>query len=157
MISELFFCKAAHFVLKNKYQQFQVSKENKMLTNQERRIETRLRYNWPIWFAEDFADELTQGQMIDISSSGAAFSCFADRCPYPGDKITARFSVPKYNGPHSFDMTNFVRHGKICRVDEISPYIRRVALQFAEPLPFKPAESEKFDNEMAPNGELLSV
>jgi hypothetical protein len=128
-----------------------------MATKQERRIEARLRYNWPIWFAEDFADELTQGQMIDISSSGAAFSCFADRCPCPGDKITARFSVPKYNGPHSFDMTNFVRHARICRVDELGPYTRRVAVQFSEPLPFRPAESEKYDNEMAPEGELLSV
>jgi hypothetical protein len=143
--------------LKNKYQQSQVFKEFKMLTKQERRTEARLRYNWPIWFAEDFADELTQGQMIDISSGGAAFSCFADRCPCMGDKITARFSVPKYNGPHSFDMTNFVRHGKICRVDEISPYIRRVAVQFAESLPFRPADTEKFDNEMAVDSELLSV
>jgi hypothetical protein len=128
-----------------------------MLTNQERRTEARLRYNWPIWFAEDFADELTQGQMIDVSSGGAAFSCFADNCPCPGEKITARFSVPKYTGPHSFDMTNFVRHGKICRVDEISPYVRRVAVQFADPLPFKPAESEKLDNEMAVETEAVAV
>lgn len=120
-----------------------------MVSNNERRVEPRLRYNWPVWFAEDFNDELTQGQMIDVSSGGAAFSCYADRAPYAGDSITARFSVPKYTGRHNFDMANFVRHGKICRVEEISPFIRRVAVQFAEPLPFIPAESEKMDNMMA--------
>ncbi len=120
-----------------------------MVSNTERRVEPRLRYNWPVWFAEDFADELTQGQMIDVSSGGAAFSCYADRAPYAGDSITARFSVPKYTGRHNFDMANFVRHGKICRVEEISPFIRRVAVQFAEPLPFQPADSEKMDNMMA--------
>jgi len=28
-------------------------------------------------------------------------------------------------------MENFIRHGRICRIDELSPYVRRVAVQFA--------------------------
>ena len=106
----------------------------------ERRIEKRLRYNWPIWFAEDFSESLTQGQMVDISSSDAAFTCYADNCPRVGDHITARFSVPRYGAGEAFDLENFLRSGHICRIDELSPFVRRVAIQFGEPLPFKPGE-----------------
>lgn len=111
----------------------------------ERRRERRLRYSWPIWFAEDFDDILTQGQMVDVSSGGAAFTCYADRCPANGDQITARFSVPKYANTESFDLSNFIREGRICRIDELGPYVRRVAVQFAEPLPFKPGEMVEED------------
>ena len=106
----------------------------------ERRKEPRLRYHWPVWFAEDFNHVLSQGQMVDLSSSGAAFTCYQDKCPYPGQQITARFSVPRYNESDSFDVENFIRSGHICRIDEISPFVRRVAIQFAEVLPFKPGE-----------------
>ena len=112
------------------------------MSNQvERRAEERLRYNWPIWFAQDFNNEvLSQGQMVDISSGGASFTCYADKCPHSGQNITARFSVPRYGREDSFDLENFVRAGHICRVDQLSPFVRRVAVQFAEPLPFKPGE-----------------
>jgi hypothetical protein len=113
----------------------------------ERRTEKRLRYNWPVWFAEDFNDILTQGQMVDLSSGGAAFTCYADSCPTAGDHITARFSVPRYDDEESFDMESFIRDGNICRVEELTPYIRRVAIQFAHPLPFKPGEDEDNGNE----------
>ncbi len=111
----------------------------------ERRREKRLRYSWPIWFAEDFDDILSQGQMVDISSGGASFTCYADRCPAPGDRITARFSVPRHEESESFDLSNFIREGDICRIDELGPYIRRVAVRFAEPLPFRPAEETEHD------------
>lgn len=107
----------------------------------ERRKEKRFRYHWPVWFAEDFNDVLSQGQMIDVSSAGAAFSCQADNdCPYPGQHLTARFSVPRYEADNSFAMADFTRTGSVCRVDYINDFVRRVAVQFAEPLPFKPAE-----------------
>lgn len=107
----------------------------------ERRRENRLRYHWPVWFAEDFKETLTQGQMVDISSGGAAFTCHVDEsCPYPGQELTARFSVPRFGSDDSFDMTSFVRMGRICRVDNVNSFVRRVAMQFAEPLTFKPGE-----------------
>ena len=107
----------------------------------ERRREQRLRYHWPVWFAEDFQETLTQGQMVDISSGGAAFTCTADEnCPYPGQELTARFSVPRFGSGDSFDMTSFVRMGQICRVENVNSFVRRVAMQFAEPLSFKPGE-----------------
>ena len=109
------------------------------LTNNRR--ENRLRYNWPVWFAENYDDILSQGQMVDICSNGAAFTCYADKCPYDGQSITARFSVPKHGSDDPFDLENFIRTGQICRIDEVGPYLKRVAFQFAEPLPFKPGES----------------
>jgi hypothetical protein len=112
-----------------------------MNAENERRRERRLRYNWPIWFSENFSTLLTQGQMVDLCSSGAAFTCYSDRCPEPGEKITARFSVPRYGDDESFDMENFIRDGEICRIDEVTPFIRRVAVQFGQPLPFKPGEN----------------
>ena len=107
----------------------------------ERRREQRLHYHWPVWFAENFNDTLSQGQMVDVSSGGAAFTCHADgNCPHPGQYITARFSVPCFGAEDSFDMANFTRSGHICRVENVNNLLRRVAIQFAEPLPFKPGE-----------------
>jgi hypothetical protein len=107
----------------------------------ERRVEERLHYHWPIWFAEDFHGELAQGQMADISSKAAAFTCYADdRCPLPGQCITARFSIPRYGPDDSFELLDFVRNAHVCRVDSEHRGLRRVAMQFTEPLPFRPGE-----------------
>ena len=119
-----------------------------MDANKERRTEQRLRYHWPIWFAENFDGELTQGQMVDISSTGAAFTCYVDgRCPYPGQQVTARFSVPKFQPGEAFDMANFTRSGHIYRVDDINSFSRRIVMQFASPLPFKPGEQADSESE----------
>jgi len=112
-----------------------------MKNTPERRREQRLRYHWPVWFAEDFNDTLHQGQMVDISSEGAAFTCCADQsCPCPGQRLTARFAVPRCAPDDEFDMADFIRTGHVRRIDYISDSLRRVAVCFAEPLLFKPAE-----------------
>ena len=112
-----------------------------MESTPERRREQRLRYHWPVWFAEDFAGILSQGQMVDVSSGGAAFTCYSNNsCPNPGQHITARFSVPRYRPDDSFDMREFIRRGHVCRVDSINPGLRRIAVRFFDPLPFKPGE-----------------
>ncbi len=109
----------------------------------ERRREQRLRYHWPVWFAEDFNEVLSQGQMVDISSGGAAFTCYADgNYPAAGQQITARFSVPCFGAGESFDIANFTRNGRICRVENMNRFLLRIAMQFAEPLPFKPGEQK---------------
>jgi hypothetical protein len=116
-----------------------------MNENNERRREQRLRYYWPIWFAEDFNKALSQGQMVDVSSKAAAFTCYAhEGCPCPGQYITARFSVPRYRPDNSFDMANFTRSGHVVRVDNVNSFLRRVALHFAQPLPFRPGEQSTF-------------
>ena len=112
-----------------------------MENSDERRTEQRLRYYWPIWFAENPDHNLTQGQMVDVSSNGASFNCYADQeCPHLGQNITTRFSVPKYGCDDSFDIADFTRSGHVCRIDCINPFMRRIAIQFGNPLPFKPGE-----------------
>jgi hypothetical protein len=112
-----------------------------METNSERRREQRLRYHWPVWFAEDFNETLSQGQMVDITSTAAAFICRKDEhYPYVGQHLTARFSVPRFQPGEAFDMANFTRSGRICRVDDTNHFSRLIALQFASPLPFRPGE-----------------
>jgi hypothetical protein len=112
-----------------------------MESKSERRREKRLKYSWPVWFAEDFDQILFQGQMIDVSSGGAAFTCSADEgCHYPGQRITARFSIPRYQSEDSFDMANVTRTGHVCRVDNSNGFNHRIAIQFAEPLNFRPGE-----------------
>ncbi len=102
--------------------------------------EKRLRYGWPVWFAEDFSDVLSQGQMVDIASDGASFTCYADKCPCEGQHITLRFSVPRYGADNSFDLENFVRSGNVQSISEAAPFVKTVEFMFSEPLPFKPGE-----------------
>jgi hypothetical protein len=110
----------------------------------ERRKEQRLRYHWPVWFAEDFNDMLSQGQMIDVSSGGAAFTCHADSYYlYPDQAITARFSIPMFGEDDSFNIASFTRTGRVCRIENINNLTQRVAVQFAQPLPFKPGEQDQ--------------
>ena len=124
----------------------------------DRRAEQRLRYYWPIWFAEDFNEVLSQGQMVDISSRCAAFTCHADKsCPSLGHYVTTRFSVPRFGPDDSFDMTNFTRSGHISRIDEVNSYLRRVVIQFAEPLPFRPGEQAEGESGCGAERELESV
>ena len=107
----------------------------------EKRKERRLNYQWPVWFAEDFDRELAQGQMVDVSSEGAAFTCYTDHnCPYHGQNITARFSVPKFETDDSFGLTSFIRQARVCRIDNVNEHLRKIAIQFADPLPFRPGE-----------------
>jgi len=107
----------------------------------ERRKERRLHYGWSVWLVEDFDGTLSQGQMIDVCSRGAAFTCCADEhCPSAGQEITARFSVPHFCEDDSYDMANFTRVGRICRVDNVNRFLRRVAIEFCEPLSFRPGE-----------------
>ena len=127
-------------------------------TNNERRREQRLHYHWPIWFAEDFNEILSQGQMVDISSRGVAFTCHADgSCPYLSQRITTRFSVPRFGPGDSFDMASFTRTGHICRVDNINNFLHRVAVQFAEPLPFRPGEQTSGKSESDVQNRLKAI
>ena len=122
----------------------------------ENRTEERLRYHWPIWFSEELNGDLLQGQMADLSSQAAAFTCYADdHTPHLGQHIAARFSVPRYGQDGSFDMVDFVRSGHICRIDGVNRVLQRIAVQFSEPLPFRPGEQETAFEEDEPIVESL--
>ncbi len=125
-----------------------------MESTSERRREQRLRYHWPVWFAEDFSGILSQGQMVDVSSGGAAFTCYSDNSrPWPGQNITARFSVPRHQPEDTFDITDFVRSGSVCRVDQLNAGLHRVAIRFFEPLPFNPGEQANMQLDYEPLAE----
>ena len=107
----------------------------------ERRKEQRLHYHWPIWFAEDFNDTITQGQIIDLSSNSARFNWYTDENrPYPGQHLATRFSVPRFAADNSFDMANFTRTSHIYRIKEVNNLLSQITVKFTEPLPFKPGE-----------------
>ena len=119
-----------------------------MEKTREQRAEQRLCYHWFIQYAGSVKRPLSQGRMVDVSSSGAAFICFANKdCPLVGKLVTTRFSVPRFDSDKSFDTASFNRIGRVCRVDNINSSLRRIAIQFARPLPFKPGEQNisKYD------------
>ena len=109
----------------------------------ERRAEQRLRYRWPVRFAGKTGGEPLSGQMFDVSSEGMAFLSHANEsCPRPDDSITANFGVPHFDSRGSFDTAFFNRVGRVCRVDNLSSRVNRIAVQFAEPLFFRPGEQD---------------
>ncbi len=107
----------------------------------EQRAEQRLRYRWPVHFARDVKEKPSPGQIVDVSSRGLAILCHADKnCPHPDQLVTVDFGVPHFDLADSFDAVFFNRIGRVCRVDNLSNLVNRVAVQFAEPLFFKPGE-----------------
>ena len=107
-----------------------------------RRAEQRLRYRWPVRFTTNPEQKQPfSGQLVDVSSRGMAMLFHADKsCPRPDQPVTADFGVPYFDSHGSFDTVFFSRAGRVCRVDSLSSRVNRVALQFAEPLFFKPGE-----------------
>src|SRR4030042_4885496 len=107
----------------------------------EHRREKRLCHQWPVWFSEDFTENVFQGLMVDVSSGGLAFTCNSDEnCPQPGQQIMTRFSIPCIVDDDPSAMTSFRRTGRVLRVDTLNRYVRRIAIQFDEPLSLKPGE-----------------
>lgn len=116
----------------------------------EQRRERRLHYDWPVRFAEGFGQNLLQGRMVDVSSHGGAFTCPADKnCPRQGQEITVLFSVPRFSPAGAYDMANYNRRGRVCRVDLTDALSHRVAVQFTEPLFFKPGEQVTIESDTA--------
>lgn len=109
-----------------------------------RRAEQRLRYRWPVRFTTNAEQKQPfSGQLVDVSSRGMALLFHADKsCPRPDQLVTADFGVPYFDSHGSFDTVFFSRVGRVCRVDNLSSRVNRVAVQFAEPLFFKPGEQK---------------
>ncbi len=109
----------------------------------EHRSEKRLHYDWPVRFAKGFTEKLFLGKMIDISSWGGAFTCSGDDCrPDVGEEVRTLFSVPRFGTKDSFDMANYSRIGRVRRIENVDQDLCRIAIQFSEPLFFKPGEQD---------------
>jgi hypothetical protein len=132
--------------------------EAKSNLSEERRREKRLNYLWPIWFAQELGKNITQGQLVDVSSDGAAFTCHADEnCPYTGQKILLKFSLPRYESNNEYYMASFSRPGYVKRVDQVDRFIKKVAAQFAIPLPFSPSPQNSTDIEIEKRSESAVI
>ncbi len=132
--------------------------EANMESADERRREKRLHYSWPLWFAENFNEMLTQGQMFDVSSGGAAFTCYShEQCPYQGQNLTARFSIPRFSDNDGFEMGNFTRQATVQRVDHINDMVRKVAITFSMPLPFQPGHQGENEFDMQQKMQAVTI
>ncbi len=117
-----------------------------MSNTKNRRREARLEYQWPVWYAEDFKKNLSEGLMVDVSSGGLAFMCNADEnCPQVGQQLATRFSIPRTEEDNSSAMTSFTRTGRVLRVETVNTFLCQVAIQFDEPLSLKPCEQASID------------
>jgi len=120
----------------------------KMEKTDEQRAEKRLRYRWHARFAGTPKQKSFTGQMADVSSKGMALLYHADKnCPHPDQSITTHFGVPYFDSRDSFDTVFFNRTGRVCRVDNLSSKVNRIAIQFKEPLFFKPGEQDISDSD----------
>ena len=112
----------------------------------EKRAEQRLRYRWPVRFAVRFRQKPLSGQIVDVTSRGLAFLCHpGENCPHADQRVTTSFGVPHFNSQGSFDTVLINRVGRVCRIDSLSDKVNRVAIQFAEPLFFRPGEQNISD------------
>ncbi len=108
----------------------------------ERRREQRLYYRRPMWYFHTLNKIRHKGRMVDISSNGMGFTCSitAQNPLAARQTISTRLDVPLFGKDGNYDMVRFDRDGQICRVEKVNNSTHRVALQFSQPLPFKPAE-----------------
>jgi hypothetical protein len=114
----------------------------------EQRAEKRLRYRWHARFALNPKQKPLSGQMVDVSSRGMALLYHNDEsCPGPDQLITTNFGVPYFDSGGSFDTVFFNRIGRVCRIDNLTSKVNRIAIQFAEPLFFKPGEQDISDSD----------
>ena len=98
-------------------------------------------YRWPVWFSEDFTEVMSQGLMVDISSGGIAFDCPGEGMqPQPGQALTVRFSIPRFEGDDPTATVSITRTGHVCRLETSESGARRVAVEFDTPLALRPTE-----------------
>ena len=108
----------------------------------EKRSEKRLSYGWPMWFCRENDKEFVQGQMVDVSSTHAAFTYNSQFCPEAKEVLVARVNVPEYTSEDEFEVKDFTRFCTVFRVDRMNPLLRLIVVKFTAPLPFKPGEQE---------------
>jgi hypothetical protein len=112
-----------------------------MDSSAEQRQEQRLAFRSPIWYGEDLTKAVFLGLMEDVSSGGIAFSCTADDGRLQeGQRLTVRFSIPRFDDTDSQATVGVTRIGQIRWVTPVSSGTHRVGLQFDVPLSLKPAE-----------------
>jgi hypothetical protein len=94
-----------------------------------------------MWFGEDLAKAVFLGLMEDVSSGGIAFTHTGERGRLKeGQRLTVRFSLPRFGDDASQTMVGMTRTGRVRSVTAIGRGTYRVGLQFDTPLSLKPVE-----------------
>jgi hypothetical protein len=105
-----------------------------------RRREGRLSYLWPIWFSQDFSQQMSQGLMVDISRGGIAFTFNADgNLLREGQPLRISFSIPRLDDDPTSTVT-ITQAGHVCRVENVAGGQGHAAVQFDEPLALDAAD-----------------
>jgi hypothetical protein len=128
----------------NKPKEMTRQKQPRQINFNERRREQRLHYRRPMWYFESLNKTRHKGQIVDVSSNGLGFTCNMSNQNLLAakQKIKTRIDVPIFAEDGSFDMVRFDRTGQIRRVEKLNNSVHRIALEFTQPLPFKPAEQK---------------
>ena len=111
----------------------------------ESRSEKRLGYDWPMQFCQENDKKFIGGQMVDVSSTHAAFTCDPQFNLNARAILVVKISVPEYTSKDKFRAKDFTRFGTLFRVDLINPTLKLIVVKFTTPLSFKPGE-QKFLN-----------
>ena len=104
------------------------------------RDEQRLQYRWPVWFGEDSTQMVHPGLMVNVSSTGMAFTCKAGHnLLEPGRQLTVRFSLPRFDEQDPSATVGVTRTGQVRWTTAVGGGYK-VGFQFDTPLSLKPAE-----------------
>ena len=103
-------------------------------------------------FSNAIVPTFSKGQLIDVSSSGAAFTAELEtQLPRIGDSILVRIRLPRAGR----DADDFVRRAYVREVGNTEDSLRRVAVEFAKPLPYKPVEQCR--NQAPESAEVVKI
>ncbi len=111
-----------------------------MDNNAHKRHEQRLVYRCLVWFGADVTQALFPGLMEDVSSGGLAFTYAEPGRLHVDQRLTVRFSLPRWDGENHQAAIGITRTGRIRSITAPGYGTYRIGLQFDMPLSFKPAE-----------------
>ncbi len=111
-----------------------------MDSNAQKRHEQRLSYRCLVWFGADVTQALFPGLMEDVSSGGLAFTYTEPGRLHAEQRLTVRFSLPRFDVENRQAAVGITRTGRIRSITAAGDGTYRIGLQFDMPLSFKPAE-----------------
>jgi hypothetical protein len=111
-----------------------------MNSNAHKRHEPRLSHRCLVWFGADVTQALFPGLMEDISSGGLAFTYAEPGRLHVEQRLTVRFSLPRFEVENRQAAVGITRTGRIRSITATGDGTYRIGLQFDMPLSFKPVE-----------------
>ncbi len=114
-----------------------------MIAGIDRRSEPRLNYSWDSQIYSEETRGGRLGRMVDLNSKGAAFLVSSDMNLSLGGKIEMGIMYPRVvNG--NFDIVHDHLEGEVVRNDWYNPEMKRLVVEFREPMENKPAVGNEY-------------